>query len=297
MLDLEKFPSVYSSKYRGAERQIIRFEQVVEILNRATVNGSIRNTEMKDVKRWASDIASDLWGEKISDVYSSSGKYADLPAAVCDLNFSIMIMGIHTIPSVDKKLKKTKLDHPMIDAMRVLVAELMPLATTIDSLKASIVKGRAPSTEPPKDVNANKVVKTCPCCQRAIAVGGGTMVHHGYERTGNGWQTQSCPGIRFPPLEVSSAGLKWMIENYEARLTHTVQLQAETDTLESLPISIAGEKVIITKASSRWDRSFRSYEARLVTDIRDLKDDLVVMNKRLKEWKPEVATVDDSPSP
>jgi hypothetical protein len=198
---------------------------------------------------------------------------------------------------VDKKLQKTKLTHPMIDAMRELVAELMPLATTIDSLKASIVKGRAPSTEPPKDVNQNIVRKTCPCCNRPIAVGGGTMVHHGYERPGNGWQTSSCPGINFPPLEVSSAGLQWMIENHEARLTHTIQLQAEKDTLESLQISIAGEKATITKASSRWDRSFRSYEARLVADIQDLKSDLVGMNKRLKDWKPEVAPAQEDSGP
>lgn len=297
MILRENFPSVYSSRIRGAERQIIRFENVMETLNRATLNGSIRNTEMKDVKRWASDIAMDLWEEKISDVYSNCGKHASLPEDVRNLNFSIMIMGVHTLPSVDKKLQKTKMSHPMIDAMRELVAELMPLATTIDSLKASIVKGRAPSAEPPKEVNPNKVVKTCPCCNRPIAVVGGHMAHHGYERSGNGWQTSSCPGINFPPLEVSSAGLQWMIENHEASLTHTIQLQADKDTVENLPIRIAGEKVTITKASSRWASAFRSYEARLVTDIRDLESDLVGMNKRLKDWKPEVAPEDDSPSP
>jgi N-formylglutamate amidohydrolase len=88
-----------------------------------------------------------------------------------------------------------------------------------------------------------------------------------------------------------------MIENHEASLTHTIQLQADKDTIENLPIRIAGEKVTITKARSRWASAFRSYEARLVTDIRDLESDLVGMNKRLKDWKPEVAPEDDSPSP
>jgi hypothetical protein len=297
MLIRENFPSVYATKLTRAERQINRFEQVMDILNRATASGSIRNTEMKDVKRWASDIASDLWDEKISDVYSNAGKYQSLPVPVRDLNFSIMIMGIHTLPSVEKKLQKTKLSHPMIDAMRELVAELMPLAKTIDSLKASVVKGRAPSTEPPKDVNPNKVVKTCPCCQRAIAVGGGTMVHHGYERPSSGWQTSSCPGINFPPLEVSSAGLKWMIESHEGSLKHTIKLQAEKDSVESLPGKIAGERVTITKDSSRWRMTFESYGARLESDIRNLTADLVVMKKRLQDWKPEFAPEDDSPSP
>lgn len=297
MLFRENFPSVYSSTSRGSERLVRRFEQAIDLLNLSTLNGSIRNTEMKDVKRWASDIASDLWDEKISDVYSNAGKYASLPVGVRDLNFSIMIMGIHTLPSVDKKLKKTKLAHPMIDAMRELVAELMPLATTIDSLKASVVKGRAPSTEPPKLVNPDKVVKTCPCCQRAIAVVGGTMAHHGYERPSNGWQTSSCPGIQFPPLEVSSAGLKWMIESHEGSLKHTINLQAEKDTIESLPAKIAGEPVTITKGSARWALTFRSYESGLDYDIKMLTDDLMVMRQRLKDWKPEVAPQDDSPSP
>lgn len=297
MLIRENFPSVYASTTRGAERQRQRFEQALDHLNEGLLTGSIRNIEMKDVKRWCSDIARDLWDEKVADVHFNSGKYAKLPKDLVDLYYSINIMGIHSLSSIDKKLQKTKLDHPMIDDMRSLVAELMPLATTIDSLKTGVVKGRAPSTEPPKPVNPNKVVKTCPCCQRAIAVGGGTMVHHGYQRTGNGWQTNSCPGIRFPPLEVSSAGLKWMIESHEESLQHTIKLQAEKDSVKSLPTNIAGNVVTITPESSRWRNTFRAYEERLERDIRWYTDDLVTMKKRLADWKPEVAPANEDSGP
>lgn len=299
MLVLEDFPSVYESKYRGAERQRQRLEQAVDRLNEGVKTGSIRNVDMKDVKRWCGDIANDLWGEKIADVHFNGGKYANLPAEVVDLYYSITILGINSLSSTDKKLQKTKLEHPMIDAMRSLVRELMPLLTTIDSLKSAVVKGRAPSTAPAKPVNPNKVVKTCACCDRAIAVGGGTMVHHGYERMGHGWQTQSCPGINFPPLEVSSAGLKWMVGNYESCIQNTLALQAKIDSVESLPIKIAGNVVTITPDSSRWKGAFSDYVRRLESDLSWFTRDIEVYKKRVAEWKPEVAPAneDDSPSP
>lgn len=299
MLIRESFPSVYASTVRGAERQRQRFEQALDRLNEGLLSGSIRNVEMKDVKRWCSDIARDLWDEKIADVHFNAGKYQQLPGDLVDFYYSITIMGIHSLSSIDKKLQKTKIDHPMIDSMRSLVAELKPLATTIDSLKSGVVMGRAPSTEPPKPVNPNKVVKTCPCCQRSIAVVGGTMAHHGYERRGNGWQTQSCPGIRFPPIEVSNAGLKWMIESHEESLQHTIKLQGEKDSLKSLQTNIAGNVVTIRPDSSRWRNTLRAYEERLERDVRWYTEDLVMMKKRLADWKPEVAPAkdDDSPSP
>ena len=39
------------------------------------------------------------------------------------------------------------------------------------------------------------------------------MAHHGYRRTGFGFQTASCPGVNFKPLEVSTEGLEWLISS------------------------------------------------------------------------------------
>ena len=69
--------------------------------------------------------------------------------------------------------------------VRSFAAEALPLAEAVVSLKDKVVKGRAPSTGPAKPVNPNKIVKTCPCCFRQIAVTDGTMAHHGYQRPGH----------------------------------------------------------------------------------------------------------------
>lgn len=299
MLLREQFPSVLESKTIGSERLIKRFDQALTVLNTSLLTGSIRNTDLKDVKRWCSDVASDIWGEKVSDVHFNNYKHAQLPRDLVDFYYAIMIHGIHSLTSVDKKLQKTKLVHPMIDSMRAVTKELMPLASAIDSLKTAVVKGRAPSTKAPEPENPNKVVKTCACCDRAIAVVGGTMAHHGYERPGNGWQTQSCAGVRFPPIEVSSAGLKWLIENQEEALKHTIKLREEKGSLEKLHIRIAGEPATITRESSRWKSAFQRYEAQLDHDIASIPHELERLRKRLADWKPEVVSAkeDDSPSP
>lgn len=90
-----------------------------------------------------------------------------------------------------------------------------------------------------------------------------------------------------------------MIENHEESLQHSIKLQAEKDSVKSLPTNIAGNVVTITPDSSRWKNTFRAYEQRLERDIQWYTDDLVVLKKRLADWKPEVspAREDDSPSP
>lgn len=41
----------------------------------------------------------------------------------------------------------------------------------------------------------------CQICARDILADTGLIAHHGYERPGDGWQTESCPGARELPYE------------------------------------------------------------------------------------------------
>lgn len=45
---------------------------------------------------------------------------------------------------------------------------------------------------------------TCQICGRKILAKNGKIAHHGYQRPGDGEQTQSCGGARHLPLEVSN---------------------------------------------------------------------------------------------
>lgn len=46
-------------------------------------------------------------------------------------------------------------------------------------------------------------VAECQICGRAIGAKVGVIAHHGYTRPGEGWQTGSCPGVRFVPYSTS----------------------------------------------------------------------------------------------
>lgn len=66
---------------------------------------------------------------------------------------------------------------------------------------------------------ANRVAKeaklraqmTCQCCFRKHLANTGSVAHHGYQRPGFGWQTTSCSGAKFLPLEMSRDRLGWLI--------------------------------------------------------------------------------------
>ena len=71
----------------------------------------------------------------------------------------------------------------------------------------------------------------CQCCGRAILANLGSIAHHGYERPGHGWQTNSCMGAKRLPFEVDRAALGEMIGFLRDRLArnekHRAAIKAE----------------------------------------------------------------------
>ncbi|GAA5666001.1 hypothetical protein Brsp07_04510 [Brucella sp. NBRC 14130] len=274
----DRFPSL-----RAAARRPDQFDAAVYAIADGVAFGSIRNIVLKDAKDTISRAVDDGWEKAVQDPFFFAGRYQQQPEAVYQFYNSFTVMYLHDMLSVSKKLAKTKLDGAAIDAMRAFVAEALPLAEAVASLKDKVVKGRAPSTGPAKPVNPNKIVKTCPCCFRQIAVTNGTMAHHGYQRPGYGWQTASCPGVRFKPLEISNEGLLWMIETTKTSLAKDRAALADSDKLESIT-PLRGETVRVGETG--WARQLAIYIAGLESTIRQAKGWLSVLEKRLAEWRP-----------
>ena len=71
----------------------------------------------------------------------------------------------------------------------------------------------------------------CQCCGRAILANLGTIAHHGYERPGYGWQTNSCMGAKRLPFEADRTALGEMIKFLRDRLArnekHRAAIKAE----------------------------------------------------------------------
>jgi hypothetical protein len=89
------------------------------------------------------------------------------------------------------------------------------------------VEGRA--------IKAEEQRMHCQCCGRAILAKLGTIAHHGYERLGYGWQTNSCMGAKQLPFEVDRKMLGRLIvalQEMQARM----QSQHDQIANETLPV-------------------------------------------------------------
>ncbi len=284
-LTLEKLPLL-----RTAARSPSRFEVAVERVLAGIEVGSIRNAEYQDVKYEISRAAEDAWKNHVSGPFFDGGKWETLPLDVNELYDSIMILSLHDVISTAKKVARSKATGPAVDAMRAYCAEVLPLAEAVASLKDKVVKGRAPSAGPSKPVNPNKVVKTCSVCFRAIAVVGGTMAHHGYTRPEMGWQTASCQGIRFKPLEVSSEGLQWLIAALRERLDARKLAYAKRATHPEFLMTRQGRDgaaVKVVRDDPLWPQLFARHVGELRSEIAAIERDLPVLDKMLADWKPE----------
>lgn len=265
-----------------------RFRHWMDVLAAGLAAGQIRNVDYQEAKTAVSRAVEDAWKE-IRGPHFYNGRWERLPREVRDLDDTINVYGLHDVLAAYKRLTRSTLDHIAVREMRAFVVEVHPLAEAVAALKAAIVKGRAPSTGPSKPENPNKVVKTCPCCFRQIAVVRGTMAHHGYKRPGHGWQTGSCPGIRFKPLEVSNEGLVWLIESYREELASCETALANQDQLHMLMVRRGVGVAKITPDMPEWEQELRIWRAQIESQIRGLKGSLTYCAKVLAEWKPEEA--------
>lgn len=264
------------------------FARAIRDVAEGLADGKIRNTVLQDAKHTLSRVVDNAWKKTVSEPFFYSGEWKNQPLDVQDLSDSITIMGLHDVISTSKKVGRSKAQGPAVDAMRAYVAEVLPLAMAVASLKDKIVKGRAPSTGPSKPVNPNKIVKTCPCCFRQIAVTGGRMVHHGYERPGSGYQTASCPGIKFPPLQISTEGLEWLIGAIQGKLAATKEAYRTRGDLEFILVPTRTRPVQIVKVekgTSDWSREFRHHVAGLEMEMRMYPRELESLGKELEKWK------------
>ncbi|MFN9473236.1 hypothetical protein [Acidovorax sp.] len=281
----DQFPHMRASLAEHAH-----FDIALHQISEGLKAGSIRSVVWADAKQTLSRFASAAWEVQVREQFFRSGKWERQPRAVQDLEDSIQIMGLHDVLSTAKKVGRSTASGPAVDAMKSYCAEVLPLALAVASLKDMIVKGRAPSAVPPKPENPNKIVRTCPVCFRKIAATSGKMAHHGYQRPGGGWQTSSCPGIRFKPLEVSPDGLRWLVGTLREQLVVARRAYDLRDTLpeEFLVRDYSAKSASAMKKIGRsdpgWDGEFRRHVQELESEISLLQTELPQLEHRLTNW-------------
>lgn len=225
--DVTRYPLVqnaikaFEAKRHGRGQRIM---DAIDTLNRAVEEKHIYNVHYQDMKYPLARELFDSVGKKWQDwLLSPEGrKLEDKDRDLWqDLYYNVVSM--HDVIgwpiTALNKLRKIKGHDPVMDEMKKDLDQLAPIALMYKEVKPYVVKGRVPSGKPPAPENPNKRVRTCGCCFRAIATSkDGTMAHHGYQRPGDGWQTASCPGIHFKPLEESNAGHDHMVGEFQKEI-------------------------------------------------------------------------------
>ncbi len=274
-----------------ADARRLRTLHALQTLAAAAAAGTIRKVALDELKHTLGNEIENARTRCIGAQFFRAGKYEQQSDEANTLYGRLSLSSLHSVLSAHKLLAKVQSVEPSVQAMRALVEEVLPLAQAAEFLKDKVVKGRAPSAGPAKPMNPNKVVKTCACCFRSIALAGATMAHHGYERPGTGWQTASCPGTRFRPLEVSDDGLRWVIGQRQARYDVVVQSLQTLPHAASLTVQRGPPGRWTLETLSREHPDFhaelRSHLSELEWEHGSLKHELRRLRERLAAWKPQ----------
>lgn len=275
---------------RTAARKALRFDCAIEQLNEGLSLGRIRNVTLQEAKRVLDSAVRIAWEQNVSDAYFSAGKWNNQPKAIQVLYNNLLVFGLRDIKRSDKRISDCLATGDAVVAMRAVIKEVLPLVMAVGELKGKTVKGRAPSSASATPVNQNKVLKTCAVCFRPIAVIRGHMAHHGYRRTGFGFQTASCPGVNFKPLEVSTEGLEWLISSVRNQYEQAEMEFNQRFSKEEIEVAQGergGEKGRVDKivrGSAAWQEHFEAYVNRLVGRINRLKNELEYLDLKLKTY-------------
>ena len=265
----------------------------------------LRKAAYEEIKKVFSTAVDTAWELTVCRPYFYAGKYKEVTPQVLALYESININALHSVVGAHKKVLKAMKepgcpaleDSPVLSAIHAVLTEASSLAVEMSLQKAYLVSGRAEPTREEMAIrksreNPDKVVKTCACCFRPIALAGHTMAHHGYQRPGDGVQTSSCPGIDFKPLEVSSEGLAWLLKVHETSLN---QLELEYSR-KHLLVALAKPKTSaplvdksqaplrIHKNDPLWEATFAAYVYRLESKIRHGHETVRMLSEKLSNW-------------
>lgn len=262
-----------------------RVTEAFNILTEATLEKRIYNVDYESIKTTLTRAFEGVYSNLISKVHYWGGLWENLNPEEYEMSDELRVSSVPSVLSSAKKVNAYKGEETQfVKNLRIVINAFAEVATELNNLKPFIIKGRKPSGKAPSPENPNKIVKTCPCCFRAIAIGtDGMMVHHGYRRPGIGFQTNSCMGINFLSLEVSNEGLVALIYAITKQLKNSrnrlANLGPDTDLLDAW-------KKPIEKGTPEHRRALSGHQYGLESEIRMTTKYLTELNTKLENWKP-----------
>lgn len=285
MTPLDSYPLLSSAARSDREKD--HLASALDTVQVAVRDGMIWNTDYQHAKATINNAVGRAWDDVQAVYLSVVETERRYDSFASDLYYA-GVSSTNDILSLSKKIKKAENAKPAFDgfinAARALETECIGLAKSMRDLNGLVVKGRKPRpVEQQVPVNPDQVRGTCPCCFSTQAVRDGKMVHHGYQRPGDGFQTASCMGIRFKPFERSVKGTEAVIDNLSDRIA-----LAETDLNEReawTEITFRNTTKKIERGAAGWDAAFERKVQELTIKIKQLRHSREHFVRLKDEWK------------
>jgi hypothetical protein len=141
--------------------------------------------------------------------------------------------------------------------------------------------------------NASKTryIGFCPVCERYIKChhvrGHYVLVHHGYERPGEGYIVGDCFGVGHEPHEISPRLAQLYADTLRTMLAETQERLAELPRITKLTFTDYNRKTHTIDRSDRdWDRRFDEHKRGLEYRIQSIEADVRRMQRHVKTWEP-----------
>jgi hypothetical protein len=229
MFDTAKFLSVVPADRKA------RAEKAIADLVVALFEKKIYNVHLQELKLTLDRSAEEGWKAATqSPEFSEAIRAAGWESALRKLTWDVRLNYVRDAIACSKKLAKTKVESPLVDAMRAFVDAVLPTAMALEAVKAFIVKGRVPSE---KVIARTGREGTCPVCFGEYQTRGANfLVKHGFQRPGCGYLIGECFGVDYPAFEKSTAGTKAFITHLQDMLATNLadQVSLRQGKVESL---------------------------------------------------------------
>ena len=136
-------------------------------------------------------------------------------------------------------------------------------------------------TEKIRTVNSN-TLSHCQICEREIKASKGLIAHHGYQRPGDGWQTDSCMGARQLPYEESRDIIPKAIQ----QINNFIGLKtAEIKEVEKGEIAVPFFKGKVEPTSPMYKLRLGEYIEKLKYQIKLAERDKERLQLRYDNWR------------
>lgn len=276
-----------------------KFKTNLAIFEQAKIDQKIYNVDFENAKYWvhqgcdyALSAAAEPWRELFRSRNRDSYVYN---SADPRNNIGYMTSPLHAQGFYNKLKKYEK--EPAVAAYLEVLAEVAQIGNLEKEIKPFIVKGRKPSTNPPKEVDLTNT-GICPVCfRRQKLTFDSKMVDHGYTiPQGWGGRNGHCLGFKHAPYELSSEGcvyFKGILEQQlKANENYIQRLQAgevpefrRTYRTYKGPGRWENQEEITRKGDEKYPRLVETETQKTQGENDFIKSDIKRVQQLINDWK------------